>query len=297
MADSTVSTRHSQWKRYFEFCDSYDRVPLPASLETILLYLAHLSSTLKYVSIVNYLSAVWILHRINGYSHLDSGNFEIVMTLRGIRRTIGDVSNQARPISVKELIVIFTSLDLSSSEDVAFWCAILLCFRGLLRKSNVLEPDLAILVSDYYSFHWGCLVRVRRTKTICFRERVLEIPFVSSPCSCFCVQTFVDILLRMVRHTGDQRLVSYKCQGKLVNGTYNWFCGRVRSTCKKLGLMSFTSHSLRRGGASALADAGFSLIDIKNLGDWQSLSVLHYLTRSPASKLDLDTRIVNKLFS
>ena len=69
MADSTAVTRKSQWKCYFRFCSEYELEPLPASLDTVLLYIVFLADRLKYVSIINYLSALWVLHRINGIPH------------------------------------------------------------------------------------------------------------------------------------------------------------------------------------------------------------------------------------
>ena len=45
-----------------------------------------------------------------------------------------------------------------------------------------------------------------------------------------------------------------------------------------------------------LAENGVSLADIKNLGDWKSLSVLLYLTRSLDSKVALDRSIVKGIF-
>ena len=53
-----------------------------------------------------------------------------------------------------------------------------------------------------------------------------------------------------------------------------------------VGLSRYTSHSLRRGGATALAEANVPLHDIKVIGDWKSLSVLLYLERSLESKID-----------
>ena len=297
LADSSWSTRQSQWRHYFRFCDVYDQVPLPASLDTVLLYLAYMASSFKYVSIVNYLSALWVLHKMTNHQHVDPKSFEIHMTLREIRRTLGDVVQQARPISIQELCKIYSVLDMSDSQDLALWCAILLCFRGLLRKSNVVEEGLALLVADVCFFPWGVLIRVKRTKTISFGERVLEIPFSPLQGSPFCVVAHLSALLSITKHPPTTQLISFKAAGRLVRGTYTWFCGRLRKLSGRLGLESFTTHSLRRGGASALADAGFSLIDIKNLGDWSSLSVLHYLTKSPQAKLDLDARIARTVFA
>ena len=50
--------------------------------------------------------------------------------------------------------------------------------------------------------------------------------------------------------------------------TYPWFARRLIEKCKCLGLVKLTTHSLCRGCASSLAYAGFSVLDIRNLGDW-----------------------------
>ena len=131
-------------------------------------YLSFLAESKSFTSIPNYLSAVWTLHKVKGYIHLDPSSFEIVLTLQGIRRVLGSSVKEARPATGRELPRIFSSLNLLDSQDVAFWLAVLLCFRGLLRKSNVCEVGLAILLSDVEFCDWQVLVHVRRTKTIMF---------------------------------------------------------------------------------------------------------------------------------
>ena len=168
--------------------------PLPAALETVLLYLAYLADSKSYVTIINYLSAVWSFHRVNGVPHIDTSSFPIKMTLKGIHRTNRDSKNQAAVLTVNDLHHIFTCLDLLQSEHVAFWLDGIFCFRGLLRKSKVVERDLALLVSDAMVQLWGLLIKVRRTKTITCRERVLEIPFNVLPSFIFCVCRFFKIL-------------------------------------------------------------------------------------------------------
>ena len=78
-----------------------------------------------------------------------------MITLRGIRRVLGSQVRQARPATVRELRIIYGTLNLLDSEELAFWLAILLCFRGLLRKSNVCEEGLAILLEDVLIKPWG----------------------------------------------------------------------------------------------------------------------------------------------
>ena len=156
MSEASKSTRQSQWNSYTDFCEECEIVdPLPASLDTVLLYVAHLADRLKYRSIKAYLTALWILHDLNGVKHIDPHCFELEMTLKGIKRTLGDLVLQAPLAQLTDLISIYSTLDLKSSEDVAFWLAILLCFRGLLRKSNVVEVGLAVSVRDVSWQPWG----------------------------------------------------------------------------------------------------------------------------------------------
>ena len=287
----------SQWKIYLSFCDDYQLEPLPGSMDTILLYLAFLAESRSYVTIIKYLTAVWSLHKLNNLPHLDPSSFPIQMTLRGIRRTLGDCTHQATALTVKDLQMIFTHLDLLASEDVAFWLAIIFCFRGLLRKSNVVEQGLAVLLSDVTLTPWGLLLHVRRTKTITCRERVLEIPFKQLPNSIFCACRFFSLLVSMFPFPSPMsQLISYTKRGKWVRGTYTWFNTKLAGICAGINLSGVSTHSLRRGGTTALYDAGFSLLEIRDIGDWSSLAVLQYLAKSLRKRRELDEKMCDAIF-
>ena len=297
LADTSKVAKTSQCKIYLRFCQEYELDPLPASLETVLLYLAHLAESRSYVTIINYLSAVWTLHKINGIPHVDPKDFQIKSMLRGIRRALGDEKKQARPISVYELRLIFATLDMNSSQDVAFWLALLICFRGLLRKSNVVEKGLAVLCSDVHNFPWGVLLVVRRTKTICFKERKLEIPFNFFPGSIFCVARFYRLLRLLVDYPSpDSQLISYMESGEFVRGSYTWLGRKLTGVSSSLGLDPLSSHSLRRGGAMALEGAGFTLLQVKDMGDWSSLAALQYISRTLSSRRNLDFDMCDRVF-
>ena len=298
MADSSFKTRRSQWKMYLKFCTEFELRALPASLDTILLYIAYLAERLKYVSIINYLSAVWSFHKINGVPHIDPSRFEIEMTLKGVRRTLGDCTKQAPPCAVSELCCIYHSLDMTNCEDVAYWVALLLGFRGLLRKSNIVEEELAIGLEDVRFHVWGMTVRVRRTKTILYKERELIIPFTIIPGSIYCVYKHTKDLMSMCSYSSaNSQLVCYMKRGRLVRGTYSWLSGRLRLSCDVLGLTRLTTHSLRRGGATAMSEANLTLLQIRDIGDWKSMAVLLYLQRSMQSRINLDREVVRKLFT
>ena len=298
MSEKFKSTRASQWRSYFAFCKEYEyQDPIPATLDMLLLYVVHLADRLKYKSIQQYLGAVWILHDMASVEHLDPHVFELVITMRDVKRTIGDTTKQARPATLMDLISIFQSLDMSTSEDVAFWVAVLMAFRGLLRKSNLVELDMSVKQSDVRVEAWGVGVTVRRTKTISYNERVLFIPFVPILGSIFCVCHFLAVLWGMVVYPkGDSQLVSHMSNGKWVRGTYGWYAKKLSKLCVVRGLEMLLSHSMRRGGASLLAENGISLVDSKNLGDWKSVSVLLYLMRTLDSKIGLERSIVKDIF-
>lgn len=66
----------------------------------------------------------------------------------------------------------------------------------------------------------------------------------------------------------------------------------LKMWCEKANIKKNVGlHSLRRGMATYMKDLGYSLLDIKAAGDWQSLSVLRYLTTSVERKRDVDLAI------
>ena len=274
------------------FCDQFELEPLPASAGTICLYLAYMAETFVYSSIQNYLSAVWVLHHVHSIPHIDIHDHGIKFTLQGIRRVLGDATNSATPMTVQDLKKIYTMLDMSCSEDLAFWLSLILGFRALLRKSNLFESGLALVHND-----GGVLLSLRRTKTICFRECVLEIPLVSLPNSIFCVKFYSIFLRSILIHPSPQsHFLSYHSGSGIIPCTYQWFSKRLSSACVSLGLNKYTSHSLRKGGATTLANAEVALHDIKSIGDWKSWSVLLYLDRPIGSKIELDRKCASKIF-
>ena len=104
-------------------------------------------------------------------------------------------------------------------------------------------------------------------------------------------------LLGLVHHpTPDSQLISYMHGDRWVRATYSWLRNRLSASSHRLKLSHLTSHSLRRGGATALANADFSLLQIKDMGDWSSLAVLQYITRTLQDRMELDKRMCSALF-
>ena len=297
MAENTIRTRKVQWNHYFDFCRLVKLTPLPASVELVTMYLSFMAERFTYTSIINYLSALWVLHKTHGYPLVDPTDFRIKTTLLGIKRILGDAKVQAIPLTAADMARIFAALDFSSTEDICFWLALLLGFRALLRKSNLFESGLAVTIGDAYSHSWGLRLIIRKSKTIQYCQRIHTVFLSKLDTTRFCAAHYMSLLSVLVRYDSPScHLLSYVKKGNVVSATYRWFQAKLTKLSVNLKMPRFTSHSMRRGGASALAEAGISLQDLQELGDWRSMQVLAYLERSTSSRVALDQRMARALF-
>ena len=192
---NTLSTRNSQWKKYLKFCSDLNLVPMPAEIQTVARFLVFLARDCKYCTINNYLSAIVSLHKFYGYPVLFRECFLVKLVMKGLRSQLGDVSVQMQPLTVSQLREIYIKCVLSE-QDLLLWHVIMLSFRSLLRKSNIVpdtDKDMghAVRRCDVQVHSWGIMLLVRSTKTLQCREYVLEIPINFITDSPFCVASAV----------------------------------------------------------------------------------------------------------
>ena len=138
--------------------------------------------------------------------------------------------------------------------------------------------------SDFKFFPWGTLITIRWSKTIQFRERVVDIPLPCIPGSKLCPTTAVIHAFHFTNSTAansqafawDDNSLSPKTH----IFTYNLFISKLRDHLTSMGInpQSYAGHSFRRGGASFAYQSGVPLELIKALGDWRSDTILIYLT-------------------
>lgn len=293
-ADATWRTRRSQWKRYNDFCTNYGLTPAPASTDTICLYITHLTYTLKYSTICNYLSAVWSLHDYIGVPSSAKNSFMVKCTLRGARRLLGDTVLTADPLLPEDLILLYRQMDFSNLTDLMFWSALVLMYRCLLRKGHVTASPHNKLRSNLEFMSYGACLTVYSSKTIQFRERVVKIPIVRSQGSILCPVRWLRKYLSQVQVKPGSPL--FLMPRSLKPMSYSYFTDRLKLAIKGAGLVGrYTSHSLRRGSATYLSRLGLPLHDIKLFGDWRSLSVLLYLSGDVQTRLMKDSGIAKCL--
>lgn len=297
LAESSWQTRRSQWRHYRNFCDSIQVNPLSPSQHVLCLYIAFMARSFRYVSIINYISAVRGLQKWDGITPVPVDNFLVKATLIGARRLLGDTSFSSDPLLPSQLHRIHAILDMNNPSDFMFWAATVVAFRGLLRKSSICKGQHCIRRKDV-SFHsWGVVISLHSSKTIQFQDRVHKIPLakVSGP---LCAVSLLEQLYRTISASAESPLFGVFNRNCYVPLDYRWYTKRLAICVKATGLNKegkYTSHSLRRGGATALAMIGVPLHDIQRRGDWKSLSVLLYLSSPLQYRVDKEKALAQDM--
>ena len=268
-------------------------------------YVVHLSGSLKYLTIQNYVSAVISLNYYFGQdiSALRS-EFEFTMTMSGIRRVLGDPEPIRPTLTLSQLLKMFSYVDVTSSNQRCMWACIALAFRALLRKSN-LVPDSAKDMSGHYLRRgaikfdsWGLDLKISSSKTIQYQQRVHSVPVTFSPGSPLCATSWVFRHLQETPGLGpDSPAFMLRGKSGLVPLTYSKLMTFLKSLLRSAGLSYEHTgmHSLRRAGALHMYDIGLSLEDIRQAGDWKSMAALLYLAKPLELRVKSDLVVTKSL--
>ena len=116
------------------------------------------------------------------------------------------------------------------------------------------------------------------SKTIQFRDRIIQIPFSYIPNSPFCLVKDILHAFSFDKFSqGDMQAFCYIDLTQCMSGipvifTYSKFLSMLRAFLYQLGIdaSQYVGHSFRHGGASFAHQAGLPVDMIKLLGDWKS---------------------------
>ena len=284
-ASGTYKNFATHWESYMLFCIHFGRSPLPASVESLCLFVQFLANSLKSAnSVKNYLRGVKVLHLFANQSVLAFDDFQLSITLKGVSRNLKHVPRQAEPITVELLLEFRSLLDLNRPRHATFWCVLLLGFFCMLRKSN-LVPDSQFDVgkqlcrSDIKASDRCLLVTVKWSKTIQFSQKHLRIPVLAIPGSKLCPVAAYANMTRLL--PGDGSSPAFLCHrgSRVIPFSYAMLQSQLKALVKATGrdLALYSSHSIRRGGATAAFRARVPGELIKVHGDWASDAYLRYL--------------------
>lgn len=275
---STRSTRQKHWKCYVRFCNSYKLSPLPCNVHQASCYIAFLGLYMKMSSVRTHYQSVLYAHKKLGIEAPPLSHPMLKSVFLGLLHTSDTGSISKDPLRPDDLRKIGAVVNLDSEIEVLVWIAILTMFRALLRVSHVVRSDHTLLRSDIEVNNWGILIRVRSAKNVRPSRSGFMIPLVFAPSGALCPARWLVYLLKKFPKSPDAPLFSSKLW---LYVSYSKFQSVFKLLCSRAHIVgNFASHSLRRGGASAMADLGVPLIDIKNRGLWSSDCVYKYLSHS-----------------
>jgi len=276
-ADSTLDTYVKHWNAFAAWCTAHGCNALPASAQTLMLYLAaRADECVRPATLSVTLSAI-------GYEHERAGqpsptdDPKVKKTWRGIRRRLGTASQKKAPLSAPELRRMIEVLQpgLSGLRDRAL---ILLGFAGGFRRS-----ELVALQHTHLRFvREGLEVMVEHSKTDQERRgRVKVIAFGSDPESCP-VRALSDWLalsgitagpvfrpINRHGHLGARALTGHAVAVV------------VKQLAAKAGLstLALSGHSLRTGFVTAAADGGADYASITDQTGQSLTTMFGYVRR------------------
>ena len=292
LARNTLKAYQSDWRDFTAWCDHYRRVCLPASSETVILYLAHLARLGRKMSTLDRRCAS--IKQAHRFAHMVSptDTVELEQALRGMRRSLGVAPQQkaAATTDILRSLVEHLPNKPTYTRDRAL---LVMGFAGAFRRSELVSLDR----EDIEITNDGIIVTVRRSKTDQTGVGYVKgLPYGSHPETCP-VRT-LQAWLTLGQISAGPLFRAYSRRGVLQEKRLD--AADVARIVKRAALAAqldpaqFSGHSLRAGFVTAAAAVGEPEYRImEQTGHKSSVSVRRYIRRAslfkqnPASNVGL----------
>ena len=292
-AENTRRAYRSDWHQFEQWCRRQELTALPATPETVTLYITALAADHKPASLQRKLTSITKAHQAAGFPSPASMQHAVVSeTMKGIRRTLGTAQPGKEPLLTAEILGMLDSLEegLIGIRDRAL---LLLGFAGGFRRSELAELD----VEDITETADGLVIRVRRSKSDPEGKGVsVALPYGSATATCP-VRSYRAWIGSAGLATGPAfRAVdrhSRVAPGRLDAGS---IARVVKRAARAAGLdpALYAGHSLRAGFATQAFLNGAAEVSIMRQTRHKSLNTLRKYIRdrslfrdNPAAKLGL----------
>lgn len=280
-ARNTIRGYRCSFQQFQSWCISAGMQSMPATAETVSVYLAAQAGRLKAATLQHHLAAISKAHKAAGFSSPVKDNQLIAETLRGIKSVHGSSQKQKAPVLTDDLRVMLRNLpdNLLGTRDRAL---LLIGFAGAFRRSELVALD----VTDLSFGAEGLLINLRRSKTDQEGEgREVAIPRGShaQTCPIRAIQAWLESsgiaegpIFRPVDRHG--RLSANRLSDHAVGLIVKRYAGAAG-----LPIASFAGHSLRAGFVTSAARAGAPERQIMRTTGHKSIEmVLRYVRQANA---------------
>ena len=279
---SSASSYSSALNSYITFCNAHN-FPVEPTSDTLSFYTVYMSHFIKPKSVDSYLSG--ICNQLEPFfpNVRSIRRHHIVSrTLQGCKKLRGSPTSRKRPLTRTELAQLQPVYTASPHlDDLLFFAMLLTGFHGLLRLGEMAWPDKKDL-QDYRKVVMRSSIQVRESSFEFFLpghkgDRFFEGNRVilqatntpDDPLHPFCAY----LAARDRAHPWRPELW-LRSNGSIP--TRSWFMRRLHTHFSDVG-----GHSMRAGGATALAEAGIPPDLIQAIGRWSSEAFKIYIRHHP----------------
>jgi site-specific recombinase XerD len=292
-AENSRRAYRSDWRHFESWCRSQGLASMPATPETVTLYITALAADHKPASVQRKLTSITKAHQAAGFPTPASMQHAVVSeTLKGIRRTLGTAQPGKEPLLTADILKMLDALaeGLLGCRDRAL---LLAGFAGGFRRSELVSLD----VQDVSETADGLVIRVRRSKTDPeAKGMTVALPYGSTAATCPVRSYRAWIAASAI--TAGPAFRAVDRHGRVGRARMN--AGSVARLIKRaaaaagLDPASYAGHSLRAGFATQAFLNGAAEVSIMRQTRHKSLNTLRKYIRdrslfrdNPAAKLGL----------
>jgi integrase len=292
-ADNTRRAYRSDWRSFESWCRSHTLASLPATPDTVALYLTASAADHKPASLQRQLTSINKAHQTAGFPAPASMQHAVVSeTMKGIRRTLGTAQPGKDPLLTTDIREMLDALEegLLGCRDRAL---LLVGFAGGFRRSELVGLE----VEDITETADGLVIRVRRSKTDPEAKGItVALPYGSSVATCP-VRSYRAWMAKAEISSGPA-FRGVDRHGRVSPQRMN--AGSVARLIKRaaeaagLNPAQYAGHSLRAGFATQAFLNGAAEVSIMRQTRHKSLNTLRKYIRdrllfrdNPAAKLGL----------
>lgn len=279
-APSTLRAYAADWAHFLDWCGAQNRAALPATPETVALYLTALARTHRPATITRRLTAITKAHQARGLaSPATVSELAVGETLKGIRRTLGTAQKAKVPLLTADLLQVLAHRPpgLAGVRDRAL---LLVGYAGAFRRSELATLQLA----DVTWVDEGAVLTLTRSKTDQEgqgRQVALPRGAHAATCPVQALRTWIHeaqltegALFRGVDRHGKLR--AGRLHADAVGAIVQRALRRAGFEVEKYG-----GHSLRAGFATQAAKNGATAFDIMRQTGHRSVQTISRYKRSP----------------
>lgn len=264
MAENTKRNYRSRWLAFTSWCEENGLCPLPASIETVTLFVSDMAGQRTFSTLESYLAAISVAHREAEHpTPCRLRDNPLRKVWRGIQRTHSTAKQKVTPLLAGDIAKIGNYIDaaidgagekdrLALLRDKAI---LLIGFTGALRRSEI----AAIKASGIRYTDEGIVIRLMNTKTDEANKGVeVAIAEQARHCPVKAVKAWIEASGNRTGYV-FQRIDRHGNIGDGARPMHDWSIGDIvkrYAAVAGVNPAAVAGHSLRRGCATQMARNG-----------------------------------------